>query len=92
MLICGVDPGKTTGLFFLELAENDNQCMVMHAFQAATLDSVLQLLQDYRPDVLVVEDFILRSDKAVQVSGHPMYSSEVIGALRALDRIKSGEC
>lgn len=77
-IIIAIDPGQTTGVVMLGYPS-----LTPYTIQQYTsTEELLLLVKCHNPEVVVVENFILRSNTALQLAGSVMYSSEVIGALK----------
>jgi len=84
-----IDPGQQSGIVVLDIA--DQTVVLVHAGECASAWDVLSLIHQHGPDVVVVEDFVLRKDKAVQLSGQRMFAAEVIGAVKEYCRSRCTE-
>jgi hypothetical protein len=78
MKVLSIDPGKTTGIVYTVVPD------FKHAIPVQTSDvtDVLNLIENWAPDVVVIEQFILRKNTALKLAGSKMYSAEVIGAVQ----------
>lgn len=76
--VMAIDPGKTTGV-----AKYDLLTRTKDAEQFTDTALLLKALQAYQPDVVVMETFRPRPDKALAICGQDVYASEVIGAVKA---------
>lgn len=83
-IIMGFDPGGSTGYCVAETDESLLGFTVKRCNVIAWNDripAIRALLGHYRPDVLIVEDFALYKNKAKDMVGKRMQSSEVIGTV-----------
>jgi len=53
MRVCGIDPGRTTGLVVCDVSG-----VVIQALDVRDRESLVEFLTTHNPDVLVVEDFL----------------------------------
>lgn len=83
MLVLGIDPGKTTGLGLIEVEGKDIALKTMRESRDETCLDYLDLLR--LTDVIVVENFLIRPDKARRGSfdWDNMVAPRVIGAITA---------
>jgi len=73
-----IDPGKTTGVVMSTLPHFED----VVAMQVTNTTTLLTLIEEFKPDVVIIEQFVLRRSAALQLSGSKMYSAEVIGAVQ----------
>lgn len=89
MKIAGIDPGrKKTGMALLEIRDADVMCL--GAAEARTLEEVLEYLDSWRPDVIVIEAFRLYPWKSQALIWDSMLPSQIIGAIKAWVAKKEG--
>ncbi len=83
-LVLGIDPGKTTGLGLIEVLAPSIKLKTMRESKDETAADYLDLLRE--ADVIVVENFQVRPDKARTGSfdWNDMIAPQVIGAIRAV--------
>lgn len=76
--VISIDPGKTTGVVMATLPHFEDAV----ALQVTDTATLFALIDEFEPDIVLVEQFILWSRTALQLAGSKMYSSEIIGALQ----------
>lgn len=81
MNIAGIDPGKKTGMVLL-IVEDDN-IRIFDATEATNMAEVLEYLDAWQPDAIVMEAFRLYPWTAQALGWDPMLPSQIIGAVKA---------
>lgn len=79
MRLCSIDPGGITGIVKADVL--DGKIEYTFVGQHKDVWFITQLL-DPDIDLVIMEDFVLRKDKALQLAGKHMPASEVIGAIK----------
>ncbi len=89
MYVLGIDPGKSTGLALIQVDGKTILPVVTEVSRDLTTSDYAHLLE--RADILVVENFRVRPNKARQGSfdWDPMVTTQVIGALQLQARQKN---
>jgi hypothetical protein len=84
-IICGIDPGETTGFVLMCLTSTKGDYDVIKAFEIpwGRRFELRNLLHKYLPDVLVIESFRLYEHKAKDQIGSDFPSVRVIGITEA---------
>jgi hypothetical protein len=77
MKIIAIDPGKTSGYAFSD-TEN-GKCAVG---QSASIAELYVVLDEYVPDIVIVEAYKIYPNRAMQQAFSTVPSAEVIGAVR----------
>jgi len=76
--VVAVDPGETTGWCAVRLPDFE-----VAAGQVRDVDALIRVLEAHKPEVVVVEDFRLRPERAKSLSQQQLHASEVIGTVAA---------
>ena len=80
MKVAALDPGKHCGFAFMELGDKLHQCgLVMDDYHYVS--ELLDMIDRFNPNVLVIEDFRLSPHKAMQQSWDKMETPRIIGIL-----------
>lgn len=80
----GIDPGGTTGIAVVEVSTNHDGSVFtcIAALEAKGIPEVLDALNGYRPQHIVLELFTLYPWLAQSMSWNQMHPSQVIGAVK----------
>jgi hypothetical protein len=80
--IISIDPGGTTGYV---VAQVDNEVIDLLEYgQLQEFYGLDRIFQTYKPDICIVEDFRLFTQKALSLSGQRLPAPQVIGVVRYL--------
>jgi hypothetical protein len=77
--VVALDPGKTTGAVYAQMPYTN---CTASCTQVQGIEPVVHLLDSYKPDLVIAEQFRLQHSKALQLSGQVMFASEVLGAVK----------
>lgn len=77
MRVVAVDPGKTTGTAWCDFVTQERGVA-----QHTDITALVSWLTEIRPDVVVMETFRPRRDKALALCGQDIYASEIIGVVK----------
>ncbi|MDD4722678.1 MAG: hypothetical protein PHR07_08045 [Acidaminococcaceae bacterium] len=83
MILIAIDPGKTTGV----VCAHAPSLKTLYTLELITLTDVVDTItklsgSEGYPTTIIIEEFRLRKNKAVQQAGSTIPSAEVIGAIR----------
>lgn len=88
MLLLAIDPGETIGWVALDYFEGNPPAaggyLETQASFAHTVRALFETCTCICPDVVVVEDYRIYATKAMMHTGRRLYTTELIGAIRAL--------
>lgn len=83
MILIAIDPGKTTGIVCVQAPSLDTAIMAETTDIKNTIDFIrIMRTSEEHPTTIIIEEFRLRKNKAVQQAGSTIPSAEVIGAIR----------
>lgn len=81
LLIIGLDPGGTTGVAVFN--EKRMEFVKLAEIRVDELRELFRLMEEYRPNLVIVEEFALYPWKAKSLSFDRMIPAQVIGAVKA---------
>lgn len=74
--IMGFDPGESTGVSYFKYGLFRQETIVKD------FTGIAASIASYKPDIVVVEEFVLYPNKARHLSWNDMYASQVIGVIK----------